>query len=463
MTVRSPRLLDASGQEVARLHPARLSFDLRLTPLSTAEMVIPADDPAVPVRSFLELYDEGGSQGVYRVTAVKEEPGLTRRLYLEHALATLSDGVIPATGFTGTAREAFGHLLSHQPDPRWQLGDVDLPDDLTVVFTCPTTNLLTAVMDLLALLPDGLAFHYDQQALPWTLHIRQLTDEDACEGRLTRNLSSVTVLTDAEGLCTRVYPFGAGQGSDRITLTPLTGQSYLDSPAADAWGRICRTFTAQTVFDVPTLLAVAEKYLERHSRPTVSITATGADLAAMTGESTDSFRIGRMCRLALPERGVTLRERVVALRKPDVITRPGQMTATLSDRIHDTADEIADMIREVTASRVIGGRVTDVTTTSYFEGSSASAVEHYFRVEDWAAILHCRVTLEPSSGVSVVRVTVDNNPVPANVWAGGAFDALPYLRRDDLGVVTTGRHTLAIFPDQGGVGSTVTMKVIEKI
>lgn len=462
MTVRSPRILDASGGEIARLRPAKLSFETRLSPLSTAEMLLPAGEPPVPVRSFVELYDEGGSAGVYRVSAIREDAaGGLRRLWLEQGLCTLSDSMAPATAFTGTAREAFALLLSHQSEEMWQLGDVDVPEDNLVIFTCPGTNLLTAVMDLLALLPEGLALRCDQSALPWTLHVRALTDTDACEGRLSRNLSSVTVLTDSEGLCTRVYPYGAGQGSDRITLTPLTGQPYLDSPAAATWGRISRSLAAPTVFDVPTLKAVAEKYLERHCQPAVSITATGADLTAMTGESADAFRIGRMCRIALPEMGLVLTGRVVAVTRPDVISRPGEMTATLSNRLRDTADEIADMIREVTASRVIGGRVTEQTTSSYFAGDSNSAVEHYFRIGSLAAVLSCAVALDPDSGVDIVRVTVDGSAVPQSVWQTGAFDALPYLSRDDLGLVKAGRHTLAIFPDEGGVGSTVTVKGIE--
>ena len=47
MSIRLPRLLDANLQETARLHPLRLSVDLRLDPLSTAEMVLPANSPWV--------------------------------------------------------------------------------------------------------------------------------------------------------------------------------------------------------------------------------------------------------------------------------------------------------------------------------------------------------------------------------------------------------------------------------
>ena len=461
MSIRLPRLLNAYQKERARLHPIRLSLHLRMKPLSTAEMILPDSDAEVAVRDLVELYDENGSVGIFRVSGVDVQPGLTRTVYLEHGLTTLSDSVIPAMAFTGSVRECLERLLGYQSDIRWALGDTDAVADTTVIFTCGYENLLSALGALMSLLPDTMMLDFDQSGSVWVLHLRQLSDEDACEGRLSRNLTGVEIAMDGSDLCTRVYPLGAGQGSDRITLTPLTGLDYLQSEAAATWGIICRTFTAGRVFDVPTLKLVAEKYLARHSMPTVSVTAQAVDLSRMTGEDADSFRLGRMCRLALPEYQLTLHERVVALDKPDVFSSPGLMTVTLSNQLSDASDEIADMLREVTADKLIGGRVTDVTTHSRANGQSSAPVEHYFHVESWAAVLACLVSLDPDDGVSIVDVRMDQNPIPDEVWRTGSFDALAYMKRDELGVITTGRHTLAIYPNSGAVNSTVTLKVIE--
>ena len=84
-------------------------------------------------------------------------------------------------------------------------------------------------------------------------------------------------------------------------------------------------------------------------------------------------------------------------------------------------------------------------------------------MEGWAAVLACVAAFDPDNGVRVVDIMVDNNPVPDDVWIGGSFDALPYLKRDSLGLVATGRHTLAIYPNNGSVNSTVSLKVIEKL
>ncbi len=458
-----PRLLDASLRERARLSPFRLALDLRLRPLSTAEMYLADTEPEVQVRDLIELYDEHGSVGVFRVSGIDTLPGLSRTVWLEHSLATLSDGVVPATAMSGTVRETIEHLLGYQPDMRWMLGEVDMPEDTTVLFTCGCTNLLSALTDLLELLPDELMLEFEQSSVSWVMHLRQMSDADACEGRLRRNLSNVKVSSDASGLCTRVYPYGAGQGTERISLRPLTGTDWLESEAVHTWGRICHTFTAANIFDVPTLKAVAEKYLARHAHPSVSVTASAVDLSEMTGEDADSFRLGQMCRLSMAEMGMVMHERIVGIRKPDVIAAPGQMTLTLCSQLHDTSDEIANMLREVTASKVIGGRVTDAVMHNRAEGTASSPIVHYFYTQDWAAILACTMSFDPDDGVRVVDVAVDGNAVPNIAFSDGSFDALPYLKRDALGLVTVGRHTFTIYPSSGPVNSTVAMKVIEKI
>ena len=63
----------------------------------------------------------------------------------------------------------------------------------------------------------------------------------------------------------------------------------------------------------------------------------------------------------------------------------------------------------------------------------------------------------------MVGVQVDGNTVSSQLWSTGVFNALPYLKRDERGVIATGRHVLLVYPSSGDVQTTVAMKVIEKI
>lgn len=470
MSIRLPRLLDNSLQEKARLHPLHLTLDLRLDPLSTAEMVLPADDPWVSPRDLIELYDENGSIGVYRVKTTEIDVQHTVTLKLEHGFTTLQDGVIAEQGFMDTVSGTIARLLSQQPVPLWTLGTVEAPADLTIIFATDYTNLLAALETLLGMLPEGYALDFDQTVTPWRLHLRRLASLPFCEGRLTRNLHSVRYAQDGSRLCTRVYPFGAEVEEGRINLMPLLGVPYQESAHAEALGIISRTFTTDLVFDVPSLSEVAEEYLSRHRLPEITVTVDGVDLSAATGESLGAFRLGRSCRLALPEDDLLITHRIIAIHKPDVYGMPCQVTLTLSNRLKRQSEkaEIEEIVRQVTAGKLIGGQVTEFTDSNRAHGSVTSPVVHYFTIEDWAAVLDVRISFDPDSGVSMQNIRVDSAHPPDEEWRGGSFSAMPYLKRDALGLIAQGEHWVAFSPSNGtygqncGVDSTVTMTVIEK-
>ena len=193
---------------------------------------------------------------------------------------------------------------------------------------------------------------------------------------------------------------------------------------------------------------------------------TAVDLAALTGESADAFRLGRVCRLALPD--AVYHERIVQIEKPDVYGSPGLARLTLSTRTRDTSDEIAALLSSVTADRLVGGRVEEIAEDNYAEGTANAPVVHYFTIENWASVLDVRISFRADSGVSIRDVQVDSMPPEDEVWKAGSFSAMPYLKRDALGQIAQGEHWVSFLPygtnasDSCGVNSTVTMTVIEK-
>ena len=465
--IRMPRLLDGDLREKARFMPLQLSLDRQLFGLSTARMTLEPEAPAIALRDLVELYDQQGSAGIFRVTQIEEDVGLTRTVTLTHALCTLEDGAVSPMAFTGTVRAALELLLESQPIPRWAVGEVEIPEDMTVILSTGYANLYTALEDLLGMLPEGYHLDFDQTGTPWLLHLRALPDEPGCEARLSRNLHSLHIATDSSRLCTRVYPFGAEVDETRLSLIPFTGQAYLQADTAEDWGVISRTFDSDLIFDAPTLHAVALLYLERHGTPEVTITLEGMDLA--TREDLDKFCLGRMCRIALPDMKRTLLTRITAIRQPDVFASPQQRLITLQSHAGQTRGEaeIDELIRQVTASKLLGGAVAEVEDDNHAYGTVSAPVVHYFDVNDWAELLDVRIRFSPDSGVRITDLRVDDVYPPDEVWRSGSFGAMAYLRRDELGCIAQGQHKLIFYPTTGtsgelaGVSSTVTMTVIE--
>lgn len=460
-----PCLLDEKMKPRADFHPVRLTVDRALQPLSMAEMVLPPEDTTVVVRDFVRIWDGFGEDAIYRVSSIREEPSLRRVVQLEHAMATLSDDMLPALTYAENMQSILKRVLSYQTRIRWQVGEIEADEDLVISAIGQTQSIYAALMVLTDMLPPNLYWAFDQANLPWKLHLRRLPEEIACEGRLQRNISSVRITRDASHLCTRVFPYGCGQGLDRVSLMPLLGREYLDAESLKTWGVAARTFTSDQIMDADTLKRVAERYLARHSQPTATVQLQGVDLSRITGEALDTFRLGQRFRLAMEGEEEPLVERIVAMHMPDVFGQPGRVTLTLANRQPALSDEIADLLREVNASKLIGGKLSDLTFRNRASGTYTSPIEHFFTLEEYPSVLSCVMRMIPDNGVYIQTIMIDGVEIPYRVWSSLTFDALPYLRRTATGAVDPARHSLLMMPTNPGgfVTTAITVKVIERV
>ncbi len=166
----------------------------------------------------------------------------------------------------------------------------------------------------------------------------------------------------------------------------------------------------------------------------------------------------------LPD-GTVLTERISVLHTPDVFGKPGQVTMTLANREASLSDEIAGLLRDVRASKLIGGKLTDLVFRNRASGTYTAPIVHYFTLDEYPSVLSCTMTMRPDSGVTIQTIMIDGVEIAYSVWKTLTFDALPYLRRSATGAVAAGQHALLMMPTNpgGGVNTVVTLKVIEKI
>ena len=365
MAVRLPRLLDGSMQELARLNPASLSLDENLSPLSTAEMVLPEGECAAETGQFVELYTSHGSAGVFRVQQAEQDYGGRVTLALEHGLTTLGDGIMPGESEqSGTTRQLLADILACQPKTMWQLGTVAVPDSRTLTWKCDHSNLLESLCGLMDEL-TGYRLTYDQSVFPWVLNVEAMSDADGCECRLSRNLSSLRVEEDRSELCTRLYVSGLS--------TPL------DADTIGTYGVITRYMDGDPDIGTDELTKQGRAYLEAHKTPSVSVTMDAVDWYEATGEPFDRFTLGRVCRVCLPDYGKTIRQRVIAISWPDVYGQPDQVTVTLASE-------------STTAVSVMAGLIIDTTITKKrFTADLRSQKELLLAAEDKITLMATRV------------------------------------------------------------------------
>ena len=367
MAVRLPRLLDSGMKELARLNPVSLSLDENLSPLSTAEMVLPEGECAAETGQFVELYTSHGSAGIFRVQQAEQDYGGRVTLALEHGLTTLGDGIMPGESEqSGTTRQLLADILACQPQTMWTLGTVAVPDSRTLTWKCDHSNLLESLCGLMDEL-TGYRLTYDQSVFPWVLNVEAMSDDDGCECRLSRNLSSLRVEEDRSELCTRLYVSGLS--------------SPLDADTIGTYGVITRYMDADPDIGSDELTKQGRAYLEAHKEPAISVTMDAVDWYEATGEPFDRFTLGRVCRVCLPDYGKTIRQRVIGLSWPDVYGQPDQVTVTLASE-------------STTAVSVMAGLIIDTTVTKKrFTSDLRSQKELLLAAEDKITLMATRIEL----------------------------------------------------------------------
>ena len=354
--IRLARVLDGDMRELRRLHPTQQSLDDRVTPLSTASLTLPEGEHAA-FGEWVEVFTQSGSAGVYRVVSASETYTGEASADLEHGICALGDAIIPGEGtISGTLSDVLSAMLGYQVvqaggAPLWALGSV--ATNAQASFEHKGTNLLSAVLEIV---PEGYMLTFDQSALPWRLGVAKMATTAECEGRLSRNLRGVTVTVDEEDFCTRIY----------CNMLPSPG--YIDGPTVGTWGIKAKTITAQENVTQDSLKAYITQYLEDHKNPRVSIECDAEDLSSITGESIDRMEKGRLFRLALPDYGVAMEERILAVRTGSAYDEPERVRLTLANSIRDTADTLVYIENSVT-----GGAASSSARGGYVRGGGGGS------------------------------------------------------------------------------------------
>lgn len=458
---RIARVLDGDMRELRRLHPTQQSVDDRVTPLSTASLTLPEGEHAA-FGEWVEVFTQNGSAGVYRVVSASETYTGEASAELEHGICALGDAIIPGKGtIIGTLSEVLSAMLGYQVvvaggAPLWALGSV--ATNAQASFEHEGTNLLSAV---LAVVPDGYMLTFDQSALPWQLGVAKMETTPGCEGRLSRNLRGMTVTVDDEDFCTRIY------------CDKLPAPGYMDGPTVGAWGIKAKTITAQDNVTPESLTAYITQYLEDHKNPRVSIECDAEDLSAITGETIDRLEKGRLFRLALPDYGVAMEERILSVHTGSAYDEPERVRMTLANSIRDTADTLVYIENSVT-----GGAASSSARGGYVRGGGGGSGISQASVLDMLKKTETYITADEAwtreAGIRIESNTAEMYATKQAIvgdWTGDVetIDALIKASTDNGGLVAmlVGRKNSsedvnALISATAAGGGLITLKASQK-
>lgn len=474
ISVRLPRLLDRDMREIDRLRPRAQGIEITMTPLSTASLEL-EEGSGVGVRAFVELFTAKGSAGIYRVTSPEENIGSGERIRLEHGICVLDDAIIPGAGrISGTPREVFAKILGYQTAKAqgkklWSLGEVEIPEDNQIIVDHNGTKTLEMLMRAVSYVP-GYMLKFDQSSMPWILHVRKKPNAAACEGRLTRNIRTLRKVIDDNELCTRLYCNALDEG-------------YIESDTVEAWGIVEKSVTVNADLSKDEVLRQCTEYLESRKNPSVSIEVEADEWYALTGEPLDRFEVGDICRLALPEYGATVEERIVSIRYKEALASPEAVSVTLASEIVDMSVKMAQAEAQTAAQgnmiRVVETKVKNLEDSAEGFEDTADGIMHWMSVvgidlnaeETFVGIFAQRTEVtENSKKIKEALLILNGDTETGGVQAGlvakvGAAEAAIIAKVDKSGIAaalnnneqTDGESSVLISADKVDLGKYATV------
>lgn len=321
-TVKLPRIVNKNGGYDDVVPALSASIHLKVAPLSTASITLQAGR-TLDVRTYVEMFTENGSAGVFRVRAPKE--GLGSQLStveLEHAVAEVGDYIFAETYEAKvTLSAAMQKLFSHYKGTKWKLGTIDNSNTM-VVLSADYDSILDATTELLKQVPS-LMIAFDFRSYPWGFLIKQKPTNITAEGRLRRNITSATVTFDDTEMCNRVYLKNLGG-------TASAYGSMEDYAAIRKFGLIEKQISGANSTQA-IAQTTASTYLNSHKNPRISVDIDLIDLSKLTGASLDEITLAKKFGLYVPEYQLFVEETITELNYSDVYGDPKAVSAHLAE------------------------------------------------------------------------------------------------------------------------------------
>lgn len=330
----------------AELRPAQLGIKLLADGLSRVTMTLEPGGPEIEQGDWIRMLAPNGRELVLQVTSAAEEPtrGGVRTISAEHVFGVLADSL---TGDINEGEEdiscgdAVRALLGAQKERIWTLGTCAYTDKLPWRFK---RQKISAGLETVTGCLEEPQWTFDMSRMPFVANLTRRPTTPACEMRIGRNISTIRVSHERKGMYTRLYPVGMNE----LGIGEANGGVDYIERNTDKYGVIEETLTNAAIDNPRVLRAWGRAQLARGCKPIETVTITGREMSRRTGVALDRIDVGLLCRVALPDEGRVIQERVVSMEWKDAIADEESVTVILANE-HRTVQGIVKRIKSEVA------------------------------------------------------------------------------------------------------------------
>lgn len=515
-----PKLLNDSGGIAREIHPNRVSINMNIIPLSDASMELPQEE-SLPARGYVELFTCLGSAGIFRVCSPQDSYGtVSTNADLEHAIVEVGDYLV--TGVYNEMMEAstaMQTIFEYYRGTKWQLGSVSALGTTQVAVTIKYERVLDAMLKILEQKPECM-MAFDFSTTPWTVNIVARDSIVTAECRLARNTNYAKVTYDDTELCTRAYyeipstkdadisnfpvfdqeqnytkdSFVAHENKlyqltnghvkgvawqnttkTQVNNSPATAWIYKDADTIGTYGIVERNVSTGSNYTLEEATRVVDEYLRTHKNPRVSVEISADELSEATGETFDRFALGKLCRLALSDYGVTVDKTITSMYWSDVYGMPEDITVNLADEEDTVLNFLHDLDSKGGGGGGGGAQIEQEETFkefwTKFETDDFHFGLHAIRMKNLEEILSKAGLYIDNEGVLIYAENVENSigtkfQVQADkigMVVGTYDEGGNYIKAGDIVLAinsTTGASTATIDANHINISATDTVATL---
>jgi phage minor structural protein len=364
-----------TGKRLAYLQNAYdIGYTLELNALWTARFSLPQSDPKrrhCRYFNFVDIWDGERYVGLFRImptASMRGNGGDTVTYECEHVLATLMDDVLLGWHQIGNlgvyTDEVIGYILSKQTAPRWTLGACDFRHQY--LYGWENENLLTALFSVPNCFAEAYRWEFDTSQTPWVLSLKAPPNDTKAGIRYHKNMLGVEKSVDPTNICTRLYPFGYGEGENALHIAKLNdGRKYLDADTQNKYGVISRIWIDGRYQDEQSLFDAATAMLERLKEPQYSYSITGVH-----AEKLALCLPGDMVRVTDREDELDLHTRIISVSKDDVTGAPNTATIVIANAPQDIAGSVADLADRQRVAAAYSQGAVSLFSDSFYDNCS---------------------------------------------------------------------------------------------
>ncbi|WP_197035824.1 phage tail spike protein [Virgibacillus halodenitrificans] len=329
----------------------------------SASFSLPINDPKVKkveLLKYVEITDKDEYIGLFRI--IPKQTSSTNHsvtFQCEHVLATLLGSTLfkyhQLTNYS--TREVLQYLLDQQKVKHIVLG--------TVAFTryfhysWENENLLSAIFSVPKPFNEQSRWYLDTTTYPWVLSLLEVETEPTCRLKEGYNLIGFEIEEDPRSVFNRIYPLGAGEGVNQLTIESVNnGVPYIEDIAPGE--EIHETVWVDKRFeDAASLKASSEALLQKWKNPIITWKASAADVSSITGLEIDKLKEGRVLRIELDDYPTT-ELRIMKESKSDITGDPGNVQLEIGNLQEDLGTTQADLERRQQINELYSQGATNI-------------------------------------------------------------------------------------------------------